>query len=102
MKMLVLEPCSPWKNGYEESFDGELRDELLARALFDTLRETEVLIERRRKACCTVRPHRSLGCRSPAGIVDSQCRPRNQWVSERHFPKSDPVSRQAVARGGNR
>jgi hypothetical protein len=38
---------------------------------------------------------------SPAGIVDSQCRPRNQWVSESHFPKSDPVSGQAVALGGN-
>jgi len=37
----------------------------------------------------------------PAGIVDWQCRPRNKCVSERHFPKSDPVSGQAVALGEN-
>jgi len=37
----------------------------------------------------------------PAGIVESQFRPRNQWVSESHFPQSDPVSTQAVALGGS-
>jgi len=66
MKTLVLKPGSPWKNGYEEFFNGELRDELLARALIDILRETKVLIERRQKAYCTVGPHSSLRYRSPA------------------------------------
>jgi hypothetical protein len=38
---------------------------------------------------------------SPAGIVQSQCRPRKTQVFKTDFPKSDPVSRQAVALGGN-
>ena len=36
---LYIEPCSAWKNGYVESFNGKLRDELLDREIFDTLRE---------------------------------------------------------------
>ena len=56
----------PWENGYIESFNGKLRDELLAREVFDTLLEAKVLIERWRKAYNTVRPHSSLGYRPPA------------------------------------
>ncbi len=66
MKTLYIEPGSPWENGYIESFNGKLRDELLARELFDTLLEAKVLIERWRKAYNTVRPHSSLGYRPPA------------------------------------
>ena len=43
---LFIEPGSPWENGYIESFDGKLRDKLLAREVFDTLLEAKVLIER--------------------------------------------------------
>jgi putative transposase len=49
-----------------ESFNGKLRDELLAREVFDTLLEATVLIERWRKVYNTVRPHSSLGYRPPA------------------------------------
>jgi transposase InsO family protein len=49
-----------------QSFNGKLRDELLAREVFDTLREAKVLIERWRRAYNTVRPHSSLGYRPPA------------------------------------
>jgi putative transposase len=66
VKTLSIEPGSPWENGYIESFNGELRDELLAREVFDTLLEAKVLIERWRKAYNTVRPHCSLGYRPPA------------------------------------
>ena len=31
VKTLFIEPGSPWENGYVESFNGKLRDELLAR-----------------------------------------------------------------------
>ena len=43
MKTLFIEPGSPWENGYVESFNGKLRDELLEREAFDTLLEAKVL-----------------------------------------------------------
>ena len=66
MKKLFIEPCSPWENGFIESFNGKLRDELLNRESFDTLLEAKVLIERWRVHCNTVRLHSSLGYRPPA------------------------------------
>ncbi|MEM8643619.1 MAG: IS3 family transposase [Pseudomonadota bacterium] len=65
-KTLFIEPGSPWENGYNESFNGKLRDELLNAELFNDLREAKVLIERWRKHFNTVRPHTSLGYRPPA------------------------------------
>jgi transposase InsO family protein len=65
VKTLYIEPGSPWENGYAESFNGKLRDELLAREVFDTLLEAKVLIERWRRAYNIVRPHSSLGYRPP-------------------------------------
>jgi putative transposase len=66
VKTLFIEPGSPWENGYVESFNGKLRDELLAREQFDTLLEAKVLIERWRRHYNAVRPHSSLGYRPPA------------------------------------
>jgi transposase InsO family protein len=44
VKTLFIEPGSPWENGYIESFNGKLRDELLNREIFTTLTEAKVLI----------------------------------------------------------
>ena len=66
VQTLFIEPGSPWENGYIESFNGKLRDELLAREWFDTLLEAKVLIERWRRHFNTVRPHSSLGYVPPA------------------------------------
>ncbi len=66
---LSIEPGSPWENGYIESFNGKLRDELLDREVFDTLHEARVLIEGWRKEYNQVRPHSSLGYRPPAPEV---------------------------------
>jgi putative transposase len=66
VKTLYIEPGSPWENGYVESFNGKLRDELLEREIFDTLWEAKVLIERWRREYNTVRPHSSLGYQPPA------------------------------------
>ena len=66
VKTLFIEPGSPWENGYNESFNGKLRDELLNREIFFTLKEAEVLIEQWRVHYNTVRPHSSLGYRAPA------------------------------------
>ena len=66
VKTLYIEPASPWENGYIESFNGKLRDELLNREVFDTLLEGQVLIEEWRREYNHVRPHSSLGYRPPA------------------------------------
>lgn len=66
VKTLYIEPGSPWENGYIESFNGKLRDELLNGEIFETLLEAKVLIERWRIEYNTVRPHSSLGYRPPA------------------------------------
>lgn len=65
-KTLYITPGSPWENGYCESFNGRLRDELLNGELFYTLREAQVLIERWRVFYNTKRPHSALGYRPPA------------------------------------
>jgi transposase InsO family protein len=61
-----IAPGSPWENGYIESFNGKLRDELLDREIFYTLGEAKILIDRWRKEYNTFRPHSSLGYRPPA------------------------------------
>jgi putative transposase len=66
VKTLYIEPGSPWENGYNESFNGRLRDELLNGEIFYTLREAQVMIEQWRRHYNTVRPHSSLGYRPPA------------------------------------
>jgi transposase InsO family protein len=63
---LFIEPGSPWENGYNESFNGKLRDELLNGEIFYTLKEAKIMIERWRVHYNTVRPHTSLGYRPPA------------------------------------
>jgi transposase InsO family protein len=63
---LFIEPGSPWENGYCESFNGKLRDEVLDRESFDTVPEASVVIEWWRRDYNTVRPHSSLGYRPPA------------------------------------
>jgi len=65
-RTLYIEPGSPWENGYIESFNGKLRDELLDREVFYTLLEVRVLTEQYRRIYNQVRPHSSLGYRPPA------------------------------------
>ena len=66
VRTLYIEPGSPWENGYIESFNGKLRDELLNTEIFDTLLEAKVLTEQWRREYNQVRPHSSLGYRPPA------------------------------------
>ena len=66
VKTLFIEPGSPWENGYCESFNSKLRDELLNGEIFYTLREAKVLIEWWRRHYNRLRPHSSLGYRPPA------------------------------------
>ena len=65
VKTLFIQPGSPWENGYNESFNGKLRDELLNREIFYSLKEAQILTERWRREYNTIRPHSSLGYRPP-------------------------------------
>jgi transposase InsO family protein len=66
IRPLFIEPGSPWENGYIESFNGKMRDELLNGEIFYSLKEVQVLIEMWRKHYNTIRPHSALGYRPPA------------------------------------
>ena len=66
VRTLYIEPGSPWENGYVESFNGKLRDELLNVEIFDTLWEAKVLVERWRREYNQRRPHSALAYRPPA------------------------------------
>jgi putative transposase len=66
VRTLFIEKGSPWENGYIESFNGKMRDELLDREIFYTLKEAQVLIEDWRRHYNTQRPHSALGYRPPA------------------------------------
>lgn len=65
VKPLYIEPGSPWENGYIESFNGKLRDELLNGEIFYSVKEAEVLIEQWRWHYNHIRPHSALGYRPP-------------------------------------
>ena len=79
-KTLYIEPGSPWENGYSESFNGKLRDELLDREVFYTLLEVQVLTEQYRQTYNRIRPHGSLGTgprtagRTPCRSCPCPCR----------------------------
>jgi transposase InsO family protein len=60
-KTAYIEKSSPWENGYVESFNGKLRDELLSVEIFNSLREAQILIESWRRHYNTMRPHSALG-----------------------------------------
>jgi putative transposase len=68
-KTAYIEPGSPWENGYCESFNSKLRDELLKGEIFYTLKEAQIVIESWRRHYNTVRPHSSLGYKPPAPEV---------------------------------
>lgn len=84
VETLYIEPGSPWENGYIESFNGKLRDELLNGEIFDTVIEARIIIEGWRKQYNTIRPHSSLGYLPPAPetILPVQ---RNQLALNQEF-----------------
>src|SRR4051794_3386539 len=64
-KTAYITPGSPWENGYVESFNARLRDELLDGEIFYSLREAQIVIESWRRHCNAIRPHGSLGYKPP-------------------------------------
>jgi transposase InsO family protein len=66
VKTLYIEPGNPWENGYCESFNSKLRDELLNGEIFTTMTEAKVIIEQWRREYNEIRPHSSLRYLPPA------------------------------------
>ena len=69
VQTLFIEPGSPWENGYIESFNGKLRDELLNGEVFSSVPEAKVLTDAWRQHYNHHRPHSALGYRPPAPVV---------------------------------
>ena len=66
VKNLFIEPGSPWENGYNESFNGKLRDELLNGEIFTSLKEAQILTEKWRREYNEFRPPSALNYQLPA------------------------------------
>jgi putative transposase len=81
MKTLYIAPGSPWENGYNESFNRSLRDELLNGEIFSSLAEAKVLIKAWQRHYNTVRPHSSPGYRPSAPETATQPLPPSASAS---------------------
>ena len=83
-KTAYIMPGSPWENGYCESFNSKLRDELLNGEIFYTLKEAKIIIEGWRRHYNTIRPHSSMRYQPPAPEV-------LQWPSAQPQPASPAI-----------
>src|SRR3954471_1007157 len=89
---LYIEPGSPWENAYSETFNSRLRDELLDREVFETLKEAKVLLEDHRLDYNHRRPHSALGYVTPAEFAAACCRPDSAPLHPAEVrPVPDPV-----------
>ena len=68
-KAAYIAPGSPWENGFIESFNARLRDELLDGEIFYSLAEARIVVESWRRHYNAKRPHASLGYKPPAPEV---------------------------------
>lgn len=68
---LYIRKASPWENGYVESFNGKLRDELLNRELFLSLAEARYVLDDWRLDYNHRRPHSGIGWQTPAAYAAS-------------------------------
>ena len=93
VQTLFIAPGSPWENGYNESFNGKFKDELIHREIFYSLREVQVLVEQWRREYNTIRPHSSLGYRPPA---PQAIQPARTWLRQPALQGPGPVRRVAA------
>ena len=69
VRTLSIQKASPWENGYVESFNGRLRDELLDRELFLSLPEARVVLDQWRMDYHHRRPYGGLKWMTPAAFI---------------------------------
>ena len=97
VKTLFIEPGSPWENGYIESFNGKLRDELLDRELFLHIDEVRYVVDRWRMNYNHYRPHSSLGYVSPVAYAATR---GSGGSAPPHLPNHTYQSVDALIKGG--
>ena len=68
---VYIKPGAPWENAFAESFISRVRDELLDREIFYTLKEAQVMLERFRDDYNRVRPHSGLDYRTPLEAIEA-------------------------------
>ena len=88
---LYIQKGSPWENGYVESFNGRLRDEILDRELFLSLSEARHVLDEWREEYNELRPHSGLNWRTPAAFAESLAAPS---VGAPPVPSDQPMDRQ--------
>jgi len=104
---LYIAPGSPWENAYIESFNGKLRDEMLASEEFYTVAESQYMATRWRTEYNERRPHSSLGYQTPAAFAAGQglmkdAKPKTTLVGrgdEGPLPSPKPTPLPSVCRG---
>ena len=69
VRTLYIQKGSPWENGYVESFNGKLRDELLNGELFLSVPEARYVLDEWQLDYNHHRPHSSLDWRTPAAFA---------------------------------
>lgn len=87
VKPMYITPGSPWENGYCESFNGTLRDELLNGEFFYGIKELRAIVGQWVRHYNTERPHSSLGYRPPAPQT---------WLRSQACGASDPASLEMI------
>ena len=87
IQLANIEPGKPWQNGSNESFNGTFRRECLNAEIFASLTEARVVIEQWLEEYNTLRPHGSLGGRSPAQFVED-------WANA--LPKESKVNQKPL------
>ena len=90
---LYIQKASPWENGYVESFNGKLRDELLNRELFLSLPEARCVLDEWRLEYNHRRPHSGLNWQTPAAVVARLAGPP---VGATPLPANQPISKQQL------
>lgn len=93
VEVLYIEPGSPWENGYTESFNGTLRNELLDREIFTNLLEAKLLAVEYRGEYNNERPHSSLGDLTPAEYMAEHQRRGAERTKVKAEPKNDAQNR---------
>jgi transposase InsO family protein len=90
---LYIPKGSPWENGYIESFNGKLRDELLNQEWWGSLAEAKVVVEDWRREYNERRPHSGLGYETPAEYAKLRSKPTfatltSPWSAEKNHGES--------------
>jgi putative transposase len=91
-----IAPGKPQQNGFSESFNGRLRDELLNETLFRSLADARAKLEAWRRDYNEVRPHSSLGYLTPAEYARAL-----SGNAGRHAAKPDHSARRPLASGNH-